>query len=97
MEGARARLLRMFRGKRHRYMEVFGASDESRSPAQRRVLAELARYAGFGRSHFMRIGKPDALALARLEGRREMVLLIMEALHMSEDKLARLASEEEGE
>jgi hypothetical protein len=91
-DGMRARLVRMFRAKRLRYMEVFGASDLSRSPAQRRVLADLARYAGIGRSHFLRMGKPDALQLARLEGRREMVLLIQEALHLSEDKLAALAN-----
>jgi len=92
--GVRDRLLRLFRRKRRWYLDVFGASDEARTESQRRVLGELARYAGLGRSHFARMGKPDALALARLEGRREIVLMVMEALHMSEERLARLAHEE---
>lgn len=94
LEELRERLVRRFRGKRFRYMEVFGAAEETRTAAQRQVLAELARYAGIGRSHFLRMGAADPLQLARLEGRREMVLLIQEALHMSEERLARLASEE---
>lgn len=60
------------------------------TPAGKRVLADLIRTAGVNRSSFT-AGQPDTVAYN--EGKRAIVLRILNRLHVAPEEVARIAQE----
>jgi len=76
---------------------VFLRENGEPQPAAEVVLAHLSRFCRATRPTVMfdGQGRVDALASARMDGRREVFLLIMEHLHLDDRTLLRLQQHED--
>lgn len=79
------------------YRAVFLAPDGTPNPAGARVLAHLGRFCRASKPTVMfdGTGRVDALASARMDGRREVWLLIQEHLHLDDRVLLQLQQQED--
>jgi hypothetical protein len=80
------------RDQRAYYREVFGAPDAEPTRAQAAVIQDLRKfcYADARTAQHARDGSIDPLAMALLEGRREVILRILRYLNLSDRALERI-------